>query len=67
MRIVIRRCSEDSYWYRSFVGQSFIITSADEENYYVEPPSGWGKTREYGVALEDAEILNARPEQLTLF
>jgi hypothetical protein len=65
MRIIIRKSSEDSYWYRSLVGEIFTITHMDEENYYVEPPVGWGRTREYGVAIEDAEVLEEG--QLTLF
>ena len=64
MRIIIRKSSENSYWYRSRVGETFDVTHMDEENYYVEPPAGWGRTREYGVAIEDAEIVDA--EQLML-
>ena len=65
MHIIIRKSSEGSYWYRSLVGETFTVTHMDEENYYVEPPPRWGRTREYGVAIEDAEVLE--PEQLTLF
>lgn len=66
MQITIKRCSGETYWYRSFVGETFPVTGSDDMNYYVEPPAGWGKLRDYGVAIEDAEALE--PEgQLTLF
>ena len=57
MKIRITKCSSDSYWYRSRVGEVFPVIGEDEENYYVEPPAGWGRTREYGVAIEDAEMV----------
>ena len=57
LRIRINKCSSESYWYRSFVGDIFSVIDSDERIYYIDPPGTWGSTREYGVLKDDAEIV----------